>query len=81
MGVFEFQSEFKAGSKQNMHDARMKMLEEFGAAAVSWVIDDVQKKNTASTPKGVVDGQLELDFRDPIEPPERKKRSFERGLI
>lgn len=34
-GVFEFSSSHRAGSKQNMHDARMCMLESYGNEAVA----------------------------------------------
>lgn len=65
-GVFEFESDARAGSKDNLHDARMKMLEIFGKDAVSWDIERVEKK-TAKTE--ALDGQLTLDFR-----PEKKRR-------
>lgn len=65
-GVFEFESEARAGSKDNLHDARMKMLELFGSDAVSWGIERVERK-TAKTE--ALDGQLALDFR-----PEKKRR-------
>lgn len=65
-GVFEFESDARAGSKDNTHDARMKMLEIFGKDAVSWEIERVEKK-TAKTE--TLDGQLTLDFR-----PEKKRR-------
>ena len=65
-GVFEFESDARAGSKENLGDARMKMLEIFGKDAVSWNIERVEKK-TAKTE--TLDGQLTLDFR-----PEKKRR-------
>ena len=65
-GAFEFQSEARMGSKDNLHDARMKMLELFGKDAASWNIEKVERK-TAKTK--AMDGQLELDFR-----PEKKRR-------
>ena len=40
-GVFEFESDARAGTKANGHDARMRMLELFGKDAVSWTIDKV----------------------------------------
>ena len=80
-GVFEFESESKAGSKANMHDARLAMLETFGSTAVSWIIDEVTIASSPKADKNVTGGQLQLDFREPIEPPKRKKRSFDRGLI
>ena len=65
-GVFEFESDARAGSKENLSDARMRMLEIFGKDAVSWNIERVEKK-TAKTE--ALDGQLTLDFR-----PEKKRR-------
>lgn len=65
-GVFEFESDARAGSKDNMRDARMKMLETFGKDAASWQIERVEKK-TAKT--DTLDGQLTIDFR-----PEKKRR-------
>ncbi|MBO4352104.1 MAG: hypothetical protein J5818_01275 [Eggerthellaceae bacterium] len=65
-GVFEFESEARAGSKDNLHDARMKMLETFGKDAASWSIERVEKKTAKSE---MLDGQLTLDFR-----PEKKRR-------
>ena len=66
MGSFEFQSDARAGSKENMRDARMKMLETFGKDAASWQITGVERKAAKS---GVLDGQLQFDFR-----PEKKRR-------
>ncbi len=65
-GHFEFESDARLGSKDNLHDARMKMLELFGKDAISWNIEKVERmrKNNSS-----FDGQLELDFR-----PEKKQR-------
>ena len=65
-GVFEFESDARANSKDNMRDARMKMLETFGKDAASWSIDKVERKTAANEP---LDGQLTLDFR-----PEKKRR-------
>lgn len=65
-GVFEFESDARANSKDNLRDARMKMLETFGKDAASWSIDRVERKTAASEP---LDGQLTLDFR-----PEKKRR-------
>ena len=42
-GLFEFESDARAGTKANAHDARMKMLELFGASAVSWTIEKVER--------------------------------------
>ena len=65
-GSFSFESDARVGSKENMHDARMKMLELFGKDAVSWTIDDVVKETKKNSG---LDGQLEFDFR-----PEKKRR-------
>ena len=65
-GVFEFESDARAGSKANTHDARLKMLEIFGKDAVSWSIERVERKTAAND---VIDGQLTLDFR-----PQKKRR-------
>ena len=70
-GVFEFESDARLGSKANQHDARLKMLELFGSEAVSWVIEKVEKKKQSSE---VVDGQLALDFREPVTKSRRKKK-------
>ena len=66
-GVFEFQSEHRAGSKANEHDARVRMLEQYGKDAVSWSIEGVELKRTRDQ---AADGQLQLDFR-----PEKAVRS------
>ena len=71
-GTFEFESESNAGSKANLHDARMKMLEVYGKSAVSWQIVKVEKKKKAN--KNVCDGQLQFDFRPQKEKPKRAKR-------
>ena len=65
-GVFEFESEARAGTKDNLRDARLKRLETFGRDAASWNIEKVEKKTAKSE---VLDGQLTLDFR-----PEKKRR-------
>lgn len=72
-GFFEFESDARLNSKDNLHDARMKMLELFGKDAVSWSIDKVEKKKASND---VMDGQLELDFR-----PEKqvRKRRHSKG--
>ena len=72
MGSFEFESEARAGSKENLRDARLKMLEIFGKDAASWQIKQVERK----AGKGdVIDGQLQLDFR-PVKK-RRKRRTKE----
>lgn len=78
MGTFEFESESRAGSKQNMHDARITMLEQFGSVAVPYIITATEQKKAGNA--DLTDGQLELDFRDPIKQT-RVKRTFERGKI
>ena len=65
-GVFEFDSDARAGSKENLHDARMKMLETFGKDADPWTIERVEKKTAKNE---ALDGQLSIDFR-----PEKKRR-------
>jgi len=65
-GFFEFESEARANSRDNLRDARMRMLELFGKDAVSWEIDKVERKQTKAE---ALDGQLELDFR-----PVKKRR-------
>ena len=67
-GQFEFESESRAGSKGNAHDARMKMLELYGTEALSWSIERIERKTVKSDAS---DGQLQLDFRAPA--PERKR--------
>lgn len=69
-GYFEFDSIYRASSKLNRHDARIKMLEIFGQDAVSWVIDEVKKKK--KTPD-ICSDQFELDFREPKKPRKRRK--------
>ena len=78
-GTFVFESSARAGCKQNMHEARLAMLEEFGAEAVAWVITEIERKEAAAAE--VSDGQLELDFREPIAEPKRKRRTVERGKV
>lgn len=70
-GLFEFESASRAGSKGNVRDARLKMLELFGKDAVSWNIDKVERKSARATAS---DGQLELDFRPPKAERKRAKR-------
>ena len=70
-GLFEFESDARAGSKGNLRDARLKMLELYGKDAVSWTIDRVERKRAT---KQVQDGQLELDFRPPKAERKRAKK-------
>lgn len=73
-GLFEFESDARAGSKGNLRDARLKMLELYGKDAVSWTIDRVERKRAT---KQVQDGQLELDFRPPkVERKRAKKKEW-----
>ena len=65
-GVFEFESDARANSKDNLRDARLVMLETFGKDAASWSIEKVERKTAKAE---VLDGQLALDFR-----PQRKRR-------
>ena len=46
-GVFEFESDARANTKGNNHDARMRMLELYGKDAVSWTIDKVERSGRA----------------------------------
>lgn len=80
MGVFEFTSENNAGSKANLHDARVRMLELHGSKAVSWVIEKVEKKRESKA-KAPFDGQLTLDFREPLPEKKRKRRTTDRGKV
>lgn len=77
-GTFVFESDARANTKQNTHDARIAMLELFGAEAVSWVIESVEKQKGA--PAAISDGQLEFDFREPVKRT-RKTRTVERGRV
>ena len=66
VGSFEFESDARAGSKENLRDARLRMLELFGKDAAPWQIKKVERKTGKSE---VLDGQLQIDFR-----PEKKRR-------
>ncbi|MCH4185061.1 MAG: hypothetical protein LKF61_06210 [Eggerthellaceae bacterium] len=77
-GTFDFQSDFKAGSKKNMTDARIKMLELFGNKAVSWQINDVVSAGS-HVAEDTDDVQLQLDFREPRKI--RKHHTFDRGRV
>ena len=66
VGLFAFDSDARIGSKDNMRDARMKMLETFGKDATSWQIKRVERKTARNE---MLDGQLQLDFR-----PQKKRR-------
>lgn len=71
-GLFEFESASRLGTKANMHDARVRMLELFGSVAVSWSIDKVERKKENAKAEHA-HGQLELDFREPKA--ERKRKN------
>lgn len=74
-GLFEFESSARLGTKANAHDARMRMLEEFGNAALSWSIYRIERKRADAQQ---VDGQQQLDFRKPV----RKRRAkTDRGRV
>lgn len=75
-GTFEFESDSNAGSKKNMHDARMKMLEMFGKEAVAWLIDSVELAGKGEASEFV---QMQLDFREPKKP--RVRHKVERGKV
>ena len=74
-GVFEFESEHRANSKQNVYDARMKMLSTYGREAVAWQIDSIEMKKADEIR---TDNQMELDFREAKKT--RVKRSVQRGF-
>lgn len=76
--IIEFESEHRAGSKQNLQDARYKMLDIYGEEAVSWTVKDVRRADESDM-QG--QEQLLLDFREPTEPVVRKRRrSVKRGI-
>lgn len=54
------------------------MLELHGSEALSWNIKDIEK--VTETEKGGATEQLMLDFREPVEPPKRKRRTVKRGI-
>lgn len=70
-GLFEFESNARAGSKENLRDARLRMLEMYGKDAVSWNVDKVERKKATDAARG---GQLELDFRPPKKQRTRAKK-------
>lgn len=77
--VIEFESEHRAGSKQNLQDARYKMLELHGSEALAWNIKDVEKVPDREGADRPVE-QMMLDFREPAPAPKRKRRSVKRGI-
>lgn len=42
-GTFEFESSARIGSRKNMHDARMRMLELYGKDACPWIIGKIER--------------------------------------
>ena len=81
MGSFEFESASRLGSKANAHDARIRMLEIFGNDALGWNIDRIEHRPSENKNE-LFDGQLEMDFRDPVEQkPAKRRRSVKRGII
>lgn len=79
-GSFDFESDSRMGSKANMHDARVRMLELYGNEALSWTIDKVEHRSQSKS-KGASDGQLELDFREPLKPAKKRRNSTKRGVL
>lgn len=77
--VIEFESEHRAGSKQNLQDARYKMLELHGSEALAWNIKDVEKVSDREGADRPVE-QMMLDFREPAPASKRKRRSVKRGI-
>ncbi len=76
--IIEFESEYRAGSKKNIQDARYKMLELHGSEAVSWTVKDVERVPENNQQSGIEE-QLMLDFRDP-EKKKRVRRNVKRGI-
>lgn len=65
-GFFEFESDARANSKENLRDARVRMLELYGKDAVAWAVDRIERARAATEE---LDGQMEMDFR-----PQKRKR-------
>jgi len=76
-GDFEFESENKAGSKLNMNDARIELLEIFGNEALSWDIVEIEAVRKSDSIGDNV--QMGLDFREPKKI--RKHHTFQRGKV
>lgn len=79
-GLFEFESAARLGSKANAHDARIKMLELYGNDALTWTIEDIRHKPKGAS-RAQADGQMELDFREPVKEPPKRRRSTKRGVV
>jgi len=77
-GTFEFESDSNAGSRANMSDARIKMLETFGKEAVSWQIDKIEKAPSRDSSSDTF-VQPQLDFREPKKVIHHRK--FKRGTL
>ena len=79
-GTFEFESDARAGSRRNGTDARVKMLELFGKAAVSWTIDGIELAEEQAPGDGAA-GYIQpaLDFREPQKV--RRHHTFDRGKV
>lgn len=45
-GSLEFYSDFRAGSRANVRDARIQMLEKFGKDATPWIIVKIERAKT-----------------------------------
>lgn len=69
-GLFDFESENRLGSKAIQKDARLAMLERFGNDSLPWVIDKIERKKK----KSQADGQMMIDFREPVQVSKRKKK-------
>lgn len=70
-GLFDFESENRLGSKALEKDARLAMLSRFGNDSLPWIIDKIERKKKRSAQ---ADGQMMLDFRDPVKEKKRKKK-------
>ena len=73
------ESEHRASSKLNVQDARYKMLELHGSEALAWTVKDVEKVADSTSGDAPME-QMMLDFREPVEPPKRKRRTVKRGI-
>lgn len=74
-GMFTFESSARLGTKANAHDARLRMLEEFGNDALSWSIYKIDRQRSNADQ---MDGQQQLDFREPAK---KRRRRTQRGLV
>ena len=70
-GLFDFESDNRLGSKAIEKDARLAMLSRFGNDSLPWIIDTISRKKKRSSQ---ADGQMMMDFRDPVKVPKRKKK-------